>query len=221
MSFLSKSYQIVLDRAGDTTVNGKDLVDGFNAVQKQYLDTCLRMCSTPEVDKIDSKLMYVDSVTKKGEVSFSEEEKRLVDLSDEIGTKVDKKHAKHETKARLKHKYYWVHKEEDIVVNGMKDFHKILNNQDKVTMKHFYNIRCNPDLYKGLCAMRQIPCTCNGCVEQLIKHWSPNLDKTLQPRYVIKPGTCKYFSILRGYNKWYICQIDLIKRNNKPGHDGY
>ena len=151
-------------------------MDGFNAVHKEYLDTCLRMCSTPEVDKIDSKRMYVDSVTKKGEVSFSEEEKRLVDLSDEIGTKVDKKHAKHETKARLKHKDYWVHKEEDIVVNGMKDFHKILNNQDKVTMKQFYHIRCNPDLHDIFCDMQRMPCACTGCVEQLSNPWLPNLD---------------------------------------------
>ena len=35
MSYLSTSYQIVLDRAVDTTVHGKDVVDGFNAAQKQ------------------------------------------------------------------------------------------------------------------------------------------------------------------------------------------
>ena len=69
--FLSKSYQIVLDRAVDIPGSGKDLVGGFNAVQKQYLDTCLRMCSTPEVYNIDSKCMYVDAMTEKVEVSFA------------------------------------------------------------------------------------------------------------------------------------------------------
>ena len=58
------------------------------------------MISTPEVDNIDSKRMRVDAMTKKGEVSFSEECKRLLDLCDEIGTKGDKKHAKREAKAR-------------------------------------------------------------------------------------------------------------------------
>ena len=128
MSFLSKSYQIVLDRAVDTLDHVKDVVDGFNAVQKQYLDTCLRMRSTPEVDKFDSKCMRVDDMTKKGELSFAEEYKRLLDISDEIGTKGDKKHANCEAKARLRHKYYCVHKEEDILFNGMKDVYKILNN---------------------------------------------------------------------------------------------
>ena len=48
MSFLSKSYQIVLGGAVDTPGHVKDLVDGFNSVQKQYLATCLIMHSTPE-----------------------------------------------------------------------------------------------------------------------------------------------------------------------------
>ena len=96
--------QIILDRAVDTPGHGKDVVDGFNAVQKRYLATCLRMCSTPEVDKVDSNCICIDDMTKMGEVRFDEECNRLLDLHDEIGTKSDKKHAKREAKARLKHK---------------------------------------------------------------------------------------------------------------------
>ena len=48
MSYLSTSYHIVLDRAVDTPGHGKDVMDGFNSVQKRYLATCLRMRSTPE-----------------------------------------------------------------------------------------------------------------------------------------------------------------------------
>ena len=64
--------------------------------------------------------------------------------------------------------------------------------------------------------MRFIPCACTGCVEQLSKPWLHNLDKTIQPRYAIKPETCKYYYILRGYNRWYIFQIDLKKETTKP-----
>ena len=88
----------------------------------------------------------------------------------------------------------------------MKAVYKILNNQDKVTMKHFYHIRCDPDLDEGFCAMRRIPRSCTGCVEKISNTWLPNLDKTLQPRYAIKPETCKHSSVLLGYNKCYICQ---------------
>ena len=132
MSFLSKSYQIVLNRAVDTPGHGKDVVDGFKDVQKRYLATCLRMRSTPEKDKIYSKCMRVDTMTDKGEISFAEEFNRLPDLRDEIGTKGDKRYEKHEAKASLKHKYYWVHKEEDILFNSLKDVYNILNNQDKL-----------------------------------------------------------------------------------------
>ena len=158
MSYLSTSYKIVLDGAVDTPVHGKDVVDGFNAVQKRYLATFLRMRSTPEKDKIDSKRMHVEAMTEKGEVSSAEECKRLLGLRDEIDTQGDKKHAKREAKARLNQKYYQIHKEEDILFNGMKAVYKILNNKDKVTMKHFHHIRCNPDLDEGFCAMRRIPC---------------------------------------------------------------
>ena len=48
--------------------------------------------------------MRVESMTEKGEVSFAKKCKRLLGLRDKIGTKGDKKHAKHEAKARLKHK---------------------------------------------------------------------------------------------------------------------
>ena len=86
---------------------------GFNAVQKRYLATCLRMRSTPEKENIASKGLSFEAMTEKGEVSCAEECKRLPDLRDEIGTKGDKNHAKREAKGLLKHKYYCIHKEED------------------------------------------------------------------------------------------------------------
>ena len=69
--FLSKSYQIFLDRYVDTPGHGKYVVGGFNTVQKQYFATCLRMRSTTEKDKIYSKRMRVDAMTVKGEVIFA------------------------------------------------------------------------------------------------------------------------------------------------------
>ena len=98
----------------------------------------------------------------------------------------------------------------------MKAVYKILNNKDKVSMKHFYHIICNPELGKGFCAMRRITCACSGCVEQLSKPWLPNLEKTQPPHYVIEPETYKYSSILWGYNKWYIDKSNLKKETTNP-----
>ena len=83
-------------------------------------------------------------------------------------------------------------------------------------MKHFYHIRCDPELGEGFCAMRRIHCACSGCVEQLSKPWLPNLEKTQQPRHVIEPETCKYSSIIQGYNKWYIAKFNLKKKTINP-----
>ena len=108
MTFLSKSYQIVLDIVVDAPGHAQDVVGGFNAIQKRYLATCLIMRSTPEVNKIYIKCMRVDAMTKKGEVIFAKNCKGLLDLCDKIGTKGEKKYVKREAKARLKQKYYWV-----------------------------------------------------------------------------------------------------------------
>ena len=83
-------------------------------------------------------------------------------------------------------------------------------------MKHFYHKMCDPDLEKGFCAMRCITCACTGCVEQLSKPWLSNLDETLQPCYVIEPKTCKYSSILRGYNKQYIAKLTYKIQTTNP-----
>ena len=48
--------------------------------------------------------MRVEAMTEKVEVSFAKYCKRLLYLRDESGTKGDKKQAKREAKARLKHK---------------------------------------------------------------------------------------------------------------------
>ena len=40
------------------------------------------------------------------------------------------------------------------------------------------------------------------------------MDKTPQPRYAIKPKTCKYSYILRGYNKW--CIFNFFKVTTNP-----
>ena len=42
------------------------------------------------------------------------------------------------------------------------------------------------------------------------------MEKTQQPRYAIEPETCKYSSILRDYNKWYIAKLNLKKETINP-----
>ena len=93
----------------------------------------------------------------------------------------------------------------------MKAVYNILNIQDKVTMKHFYHIRCNTDLDKGFYVMLCITCAFTGCVEKLSNPWLPNLYKPynhvilLNQKYVSTPPY--YVAIINGifakltYNK--------------------
>ena len=97
--------------------------------------------------------MCDDAMTKKGEVRLPKNVSVYWIFVVKLVPRVIKKNVKRKAKACLKHKYYWVHKEEYIISNGMKAVYKILNNQNKVTMKHLYHIRCDPDLDKGFCAM--------------------------------------------------------------------
>ena len=84
----------------------------------------------------------------------------------------------------------------------MKAVYKIMNNQDKVTTKHFYHIRCYPDLGEGFCDMKLIPCACTGCVEQLSNTWLTNRDKPYNHVMLSNPkhvsNLPSYMSIING-----------------------
>ena len=64
--------------------------------------------------------------------------------------------------------------------------------------------------------MQRIPCACTESFEQISNTWLSNRYKTLQPRYAIYPKTCKYSSILRGNNKWYIAKFTFLKETTNP-----
>ena len=63
-------------------------------------------------------------------------------------------------------------------------------------MKQFYYIRYDPDLDKGFCATRRIPCACTGSVDQISKPWLPNLDK---PYNHVMLSNQKHVSTLQSY----------------------
>ena len=93
----------------------------------------------------------------------------------------------------------------------------ILNNQDKVTMKHFYYIRCNIDLGEGFCAMQRIPCVCNGFARtqiyltlatSLLVDW-------FRPSWVTPRG------ISSRRESRYVCRQSLTLNLGYPSSRGY
>ena len=69
-------------------------------------------------------------------------------------------------------------------------------------MSH-HHYQTDPCLRVDKCAMRQIPCACIACTNQLSEKWINGLSPCKQPRYATVEG-CKYHFILGEYNKWII-----------------
>ena len=68
------------------------------------------------------------------------------------------------------------------------------------------NLRFDPKLDHGICAIRRIPCSCVACTYMLDKPWISDILPTKQARY--QPVTnCNYCPVLGSYNNWDI--IDL------------
>ena len=62
----------MIDRAIDALENVKGVVDGLNAIDKEYLSKCLCLTSTPEVYN-DEKRMNIYSMNEEDIFSFAEE----------------------------------------------------------------------------------------------------------------------------------------------------
>ena len=44
------------------------------------------------------------------------------------------------------------------------------------TIISHYHYRVDPELGKGVCVIRRIPCACTACMAQFDKYWSPTID---------------------------------------------
>ena len=73
-------------------------------------------------------------------------------------------------------------------------------------MSKHYNLRFDPKLDHGICAIRRIPCACIGCTSILDKPWIYGIPSKKQARY--QPVTnCNYWPVLGSYKNWNIIEI--------------
>ena len=75
--------------------------------------------------------------------------------------------------------------------------------------KH-YQLRFDPKLGQGICAICRIPCACVVCTSMPDKPWISGIQSTKQARYqpVIN---CTYWPVLGSYNNWNT--IDRTKKS--------
>ena len=71
--------------------------------------------------------------------------------------------------------------------------------------KH-YNLRFDPNLGHGICAIRRIPCDYSTCTSMFEKPWIYGIQSTKQVRY--QPFTnSTYWPVLGPYNNWNIIEL--------------
>ena len=203
LSYLASAYGITIDRQINTPSHGKGVVDGINAIDKNYLLKMMNLIMTPEV--ITSKdRMSSATMIKGAEKSFAKECLRLCSNPNrKTGVKSEKKSAKREANAKLKERFYHLQEYDEVKYNNKQVALEGFKNGPREGISSMYNIRADPDLGFGKAAIRRIPCACNTCVAQLSIPWVPGKSATEQDRYKVNKH-CKYWSIFEGTNDWNI-----------------
>ena len=212
LSYLAAVHGITIDRQVDAPGHGKGVVDGINAIDKNYLSKMMSLTMTPEVitekDRMSSATMIEGA-----EKSFARECIRLCSNPErKNGVKSDKKSVKRESSAKLKERFYHLQEHEEVKYKGKKVALEGFKDGPREGISSMYNIRADPDLGFGKVAIRRIPCACNSCVGQLKNPWVPGKSAEEQDRYMVNKN-CKYWSIFEGTNDWKIITCKEVKNS--------
>ena len=217
MSTVSQQFDVVIDRSIEAPGHGKGEVDGFGAVDKQFLyKSMLRRTATKTND---AAIYNAHAATKKGVCSFVEECHRLLSQEARRQRSISFKNKKlTEREGKYQRAKYFIQKEEDVKFNHINvawdntvfsklpfvDASAVIRGRQGI-MTH-YNYRVDPKLGFGKCAVRRIPCMCSACIAQLDLPWDPTLPAEEQPRFA-QVQTCKYWKIFEGMNDWIIMTL--------------
>jgi hypothetical protein len=207
LSVLAVEHGIIIDRAISAPGHGKDIVDGINAIDKEFLRSKMCMIGTPEASD-GNKRMAAHSMVEGASKSLAQEALRLcADTSRLSGVKSEKKYSKREENSRLKLRHYHLQKPEDVKYCDIKMMSVGLPKGAHNGILARYNLRCEKDLGIGVAAVRRIPCACAGCLEQLAKPWQPGVHANQQSRYA-SSTTCHFWPIFEGLNDWIIITLE-------------
>jgi hypothetical protein len=105
LSMLATEFNITINQSVGAPGHGKDLVDGLNACDKQYLKKMMMRITLPGTEEStagEGKKIIPYSVREREFASIVEEAARLCSLDRSKGAKGDKKHKKREEAAALK-----------------------------------------------------------------------------------------------------------------------
>jgi hypothetical protein len=130
------------------------------------------------------------------------------------GVKGYAKHAKREANTPLKERHYHPHESDDIRFMNVKMKAEGLPTGGGIYngIGAMYNICTDPNLGLAKAVVRQIPCACTGCNEQLDLPWQAGVPVEQQLRYKASES-CKWKKIFHGgLNNWTI--LTLVPGSN-------
>jgi hypothetical protein len=212
-SLLSSEHGITIDHAVNAPGHGKDIVDGLNATDKNFLKKKMCLIGTPGAQETKQR-MEAAAMVNGASKSLAEECIRLCNDEERVcGLKGGAKNAKREMNARLKRRHYHLHSPEAARFVDLKMRVAGLPSGRYKGIGAMYNIRTDPELGLGTAAVRRIPCCCEACVTQLKKPWRPGTPAKEQERYE-QNRNCQWWSIFEGENDWNIIKCVPGKEAN-------
>jgi hypothetical protein len=104
LSMLATEFNITINRSVGAPGHGKDLVDGLNGCDKQFLKKMMMRITVPgnEQSAAEDKKIIPYSVREREFASIAEEAARLCSLDRSEGAKGNKKHKKREDAAAMR-----------------------------------------------------------------------------------------------------------------------
>ena len=105
LSALAYKYGIIIDRAIGAPGHGKDIVDGLNAVDKQYLKFCMHSIKAAHETDLNISKVQIHAVYDNKNTSCAVEAQRLCSLNRIKGSTGYIKNAKREQKSSVKHRH--------------------------------------------------------------------------------------------------------------------
>ena len=215
---LAMRYRCVIDRSIKAPGHGKDLVDGLNAVDKNFI--AVKLQSTQGCDEAtnDRKMRPEAMIEGKEHSQAAECVRLLSDDSRKDGVVSDIKNRKRELRKKIDKRHYHLVCEKDIKVSNLK--YKITSTFQKTSptkygIRAMYNIRADYELGENTIALRRVPCYCTHCTDTMLAKWDHNIsDPKKQDRY--KPTkNCVLWPVLGEFNDWQIMSLGALELNDE------
>ena len=200
MSFMSQYYSIIIDRDISEPGHGKEVFDGFNAVDNFY------------IYQLMSKVQLSGSVRFYSQIKIhTGTENKDVSLAQEFKDNLEEEHCQNGAidqgkpgKTFMERK--WTEIKYNVQYNSaveLKDVIMYCNTNQLPELpfcgphskthgarglsKH-YHLCFDPKLGMGVCTIRRIPCACVACTSMLDKPWISGISSDKQERYKLSPN---------------------------------